>query len=133
MEKPLTPFNILFNMNKGIFHTKEEVISSGLNVFLLLQFIRATPILSGVAGYINKNWKMNIYDQYLFVFLTFKRFNIKNVTWIKSEKIQKPEDVEIVQRYYNVSYIIANRYLLSLTKEKIKEINDYYDTGGVKK
>jgi hypothetical protein len=133
MAAKLTPFNILFDMNKHKIYTKEQVQESGLNSYLLLQFIRSHPLLINIASYINQNWKMPIYDQYLFVLLTFKRFNIKGVSWVKSNKLSKPEDVEMLQRYYNVPYMTASRYLQELPKQKIKEIKEYYDKGGIKR
>lgn len=132
-DKKLNPFDVLFAMNKGQLFTKEEVKDSGLSSFILIHFIKAHPILINVALYLNKNYRMDIYDMYLFVFLTFKRFNIKNVRWIKSEKMNKPEDIDVVMRYYSVGYKIANQYLDALPKKKIKEIKEYYDVGGARK
>lgn len=132
MEKEITPFTVLFNLNKQVLHTKEEIEKSGLNSYLLIYFIRTHPILVNVASYLNSNYKMNIYDQYLFVFLTFKRFKINDVKWIKSEKQIRVEDVDMIMRYYMVSYKTAIRYFHALSDNQIKYIKEYYDKGGAK-
>lgn len=129
----LTPFTVLFDMNRGRIYSKEDVIKSGLSSYLLLHFIKTHPILLNVASYLNQNWRMPIYDMYLFVFLTFKRYKITDVRWVKSDKLQKPEDISLIQKYYNVSYKVASRYLDALSKEELEFIKDYYSTGGVKK
>lgn len=48
-------------------------------------------------------------------------------------KIQKNEDVELVKRYYKVSYNRANQYYEMLSEEDISKLRKYYDEGGIRR
>ena len=131
-ETKVKPFDILFSLAKQKLYTEEEVKQSGLNIYLLLTYIRSSPVLLPVAQYLNENYKMKFYDMYLFVFFTFKRFNIQNVRWVKGDKLAKPQDVEMIQKYYYVKYKVAENYLTRMSKEDLDYIKEFYRTGGSK-
>ena len=130
VEKKLSPFDILNDLNKKILHSEQEVIESGLNIYLLLMFIKNNNIGLHIANYLNENWKIPFYQMYLLTYMTFKKFNISGVRWIKSDKGIKFEQAENVQRYYMCSYLTALEYLRVLPDEELKRINDIYKTGG---
>lgn len=109
-------------------YSELEVKQSGLSSFLLLQFIKNEPMLLGVAEYLNENYKMKIYDMYLFVFFTFMYAEIGNVQWVKlTGKMKMPEDIEILQKHYTIDYHTACRYLDIMSNEDILEIKKIYD------
>ena len=129
-EKKLSPFDILNDLNRKVLHTEAEVKEAGLNIYLLLMFIKNHNIGIHIANYLNENWRIPFYDMYLFVFMTFKQFNVSGVRWIKSDKGIKVEYAEIVQRYYMCSYLTALEYLRVLPDTELKRIIDLYKTGG---
>ena len=48
-----------------------------------------------------------------------------------NKKIKKTEEVELVQRYYNVSYDRALSYFKLLDKNDIENLKKYFDEGGL--
>ena len=122
----LTPFNILFNLNKNILHSEEDVKASGLNYFLLVNFIRTCKPLLPLANYLNNNHKMPLYQQYLLVYFAFIETGVSNVKWVKSDKALKIEDIDIIRKYYYVNYRVAISYLEVLQKEDIDRIKEFY-------
>ena len=126
----LSPFDVLNDLNKHILHSEIEVKDSGLNIYLLLMFIKNNNIGLHLANYLNENWKIDFYQMYLFVFFTFKKFNVSGVRWVKSEKGLKYDQAENIQRYYHCSYITALDYLRVLPDSEIEKINQMYKHGG---
>lgn len=127
MKDKLDFWKILNDLNKHILYKKEDVLRSGLSDYMLLHFLKSNPILLNVGNYLNKHKKIPLYDKYLFVFLTFKRFNISGIKWIKVEKQIKEEDIDIIIRYYGVTHREALYYLEKLSKQKIEEIKSLYN------
>lgn len=140
-QKKLNPFTILGHLNcfttnqyngkklnnyQKLF-SEEECKEAGLEKFLLLQFLKNNNLLVNVAVYLNENHKMKFYDMYLFAFFTFKQYNIGDVQWIKSDKFSKPEDVEMIMKYYKVGHRTALNYLDLITGESLKEIKKLFD------
>lgn len=132
MSNPKTPFNILFDLNNGKLYSEEQVKEAGLNTFLLINFIRTTPSLLPLAEFINSNWKIPFYNQYLLVYFSFKNLKLTNVRWVKSDKAIKIEDVELIQKYYYVKYRVALDYLQVLNDKDIEHIRTFYKRGGKK-
>ena len=129
-EKKISPFDILGDLNKGILHSEIEVKESGLNIYLLLMFIKNNNIGLHLANYLNENWKIEFYQMYLMTFFTFKKFNVSGVRWIKSEKGIKYEDAEVIQRYYLCSYLTALDYLRVLNDSELQKIKEIFKIGG---
>lgn len=127
----LQPFTILGALNDpGQLYTEEQVKESGLNIYLLLGFIKNNAIGLQLAQYLNENWKIPFYQMYLVAFFTFKRFRINGVRWVKMEKGTKFQKAETIQRYYLCNYPTALEILQTLPDEEIKRIEDFYKTGG---
>lgn len=109
-------------------YSEEDVKKSGLSIYLLLQFIKSEPRLINIAIYLNENYKMKLYDMYLFVFFTFMYAEIGGVSWVKGKgKPKSPEDTELIQKHYRVDYHTAFKYLDRLNKKDIFEIAKIYN------
>lgn len=129
----ISPFKILGALNHpGQLYSKEDVKASGLNIYLLLGFIKNSNIGLQLAQYLNENWRIPFYEMYLISFFTFKRFKVNGVRWIKTEKGIKYDKCEIIQRYYQCNYLTGLEFLRVLPEEEIKRIEDYYKTGGTR-
>ena len=50
-----------------------------------------------------------------------------------NKKIKINEDIELVKKYYNVSYKRAVEYYNKLDENDIMKLKSYYDEGGIKK
>lgn len=49
------------------------------------------------------------------------------------KKNQKNEDIELVKKFYNISYSRASKYYSLLNEDDISEIRKKFDSGGLKK
>ena len=130
MSSKINPFDVLNGMTKGKLYSEEDVKASSLNTFLLINYMRGSKVLLPLAEFINSNWKMNFYDQYLLSFFTFKALDIRYMKWIKADKGIKVEYIQDIQRYYSVNYKTAFMYLEIMKDEDIDYIVDFYKTGG---
>lgn len=131
MANKLQPFTILGALNyPGQLYSEEQVKESGLNIYLLLFFIKNSAVGLQLSQYLNENWKIPFYQMYLIAYFTFQRFKISGVRWIKSEKGIKYEKCEVIQRYYLCSYLTAIEILKTLPEEELKRIETYYKKGG---
>jgi len=92
--------------------TREEVYKSGLNLAVLIKHLASSPATVGIASYLNRNWKLDVYDMYLFAYANAKKCRVQYVK--RDKKEMKSEQAEIVMEYYNVSYDVAKKYLVSL-------------------
>lgn len=127
----IQPFTILGALNSpGKLYSEEDVKKSGLNIYLLLGFIKNSSIGLQLAQYLNENWKIPFYQMYLITFFTFKRFNVSGVRWVKMDKTIKYDKVEMIQRYYQCNYVTGIEFLRVTSDEELKRIEDYYKTGG---
>ena len=109
-------------------YSEEDVKKSGLSIYLLLQFIKNDPKLINIAIYLNENYKMPIYQMYLFVFFTFMYAEIGGVSWLKGKgKPKAPEDIDLLRKHYRVDFNTAWKYLDKLNKKDIFEIAKIYN------
>lgn len=124
----ISPYNGQRKNVDQILYSEEEVQKSGLSAFLLIQFIKNAPQMLSIANYLNENYKvMSIYKMYLLVFFSFRSLELGGVKWAKGDKLAKPEDVEILQKHYRVSYKDAMTYANVLSKKDILAIKQIYD------
>jgi len=134
----LSPFTILGDLNCATYaggkpqklYSEEQVKESGLNIYLLLTFIKNNNIGLQLAQYLNENWKIPFYQMYLITFFTFKRFKVSGVKWIKMDKGIKYDKCEVIQRYYHCNYLTSIEILRTLSAEELKRIESLYKTGG---
>lgn len=137
----LSPFTVLSGLNTYTIsqyngkrssgtqrlYSDDEVKESGLDIYLLLQFIKNDPILINIACYLNEHHKMKIYDMYLFTFFSFKHAEIGGINWIKSLKSKHPADVKLLMRYYKIGYSDAMKYLDFIDVDNLNEIKKIID------
>lgn len=132
-KQKMNPFNILNGLNyPGQLYSEEKVKLSGLNIYLLLNFIKNNSIGLQLSEYLNENWRIPFYQMYLIAFFTFQRFKIRGVRWIKAEKNIKYDKLTTIQKYYQCNYLTGIEFLKVLPDEEIKRIEDYYKTGGTR-
>ncbi len=125
-EKELTPFTVLYDLSKGKLYNKEDIETSGLSIFLLLNFIKTSSVLIPIASYLNQNSKMNFYNMYLFVFFSFRLYNVRYCKWNKALKVPKQDDVENIMNYFKVKKTVAIEYLESMNKKQLDYIKLVY-------
>lgn len=147
MSKKITPFTILGDLNcwrinqyngkkytnTQKLYTEEEVEESGLSLYLLLSFVKNSPQLVGVSNYLNENYKIKLYDAYLFCFVSFKYLNVGDINWVKAQKIPKVEDIQTLMKYYRVGREMAERYSERMSAKDIHQIKCIYEPKLAKK
>lgn len=121
MSKKLTPFTVLFDLPKKKLYTREEVKQSGLNIHLLLNFLKFHPIGVSIAEYINRNWSMNIYDMYLFAFYVLPK-QVTRINYRKKDVEEKIVDLDIIKEHYMVDDTTAKEYLSLIDDKTLNKI-----------
>lgn len=134
MEKEVSsPFDILSAIphgNKRQLFSKEEV-EKHLNIYLLLQWAKSSPVLVGIAEYLNNNWTIKLYDAYLIIFNIIPE-QLKYVRFVSSQKLKKDEDIELIQKHFMCNRKTAESYLNLLTDKEFKYIQRLYKYGRTK-
>jgi len=123
--KTLSVFDVLSNITstKPIL-SESEVLGSGLNTVLLLQYLSSNIQTTPIAQFLNVNWKIDIYDMY--VIAKDMSINIR-VNYIKREKyIDDIENKYIypIMDFYTVGKDVARDYYQSLSENHIEQLND---------
>ena len=128
--KKLTPWDILFKLpgRKHLF-SEEEVKESGLDVYLLIQFLASNGVGVHIAAYLPKYHKMRFYDMYMFAYYMLP-IQIGNIKWAKREKKTQDEVVDMFQDWYGCGREVAEKYLEISSKEEIQKIKDMTTVGG---
>jgi len=123
--KALSVFDVLSNITstKPIL-SEAEVIGSGLNNVLLLQYLSSNIQTTPIAQFLNVNWKIGIYDMYIIA----KDMSINGrVTYIKREKYI--DDIENkciypIMDFYTVGKDVARDYYQVMSQNHIDYLND---------
>lgn len=124
----MTPFDIMGDLGKRIY-TQEEV-EANLNIYLLIQYLKCSPITISFAEYLNSNYKLDIYQMYLLAYYALPKG--VRIRWIKTDKNAKDEDIILMQEHYVCGREVAMQYLELLPKEEFKRIEKMYQHGTMK-
>ncbi len=128
MSNQLTPWMVLNSIiDKKKTYTQEEV-EQQLNLSLLIKYLSNNNTTLGIAEYLNNNYRMSLYDMYLFA----QNITPKSVGMIKYNKREKEEkivDIEYIMEYYNTSYNVGLQYYKEMSDkqfDKIKSIVNFW-------
>lgn len=121
----MSPFDILNALGKKAF-TKEEV-DSCLNIHLIINYLRNSPVTIRLAEWLNKHYKLSAYQMYLLAYHSVpKGLSIK---WVSTTKVTKDEDIEMLQEYFVCGRAVAEEYLSLLSDSDFKRIKRLYQHG----
>lgn len=128
-DKKLTPFNVLFDIPKKKVYSKEEFKKSGANSHLLLNYLKSNNVGVVIAEYLNRNWKIQPYDQYLFAIHILPP-QINYIKYSKSDKVIPDDEIDLLRNHYIVSYDVAREYHSLISPEQMERLKKLYKTMG---
>lgn len=124
----LTPWIVLNSIiDKKKIYSQEEV-EQQLNLSLLIKYLSNNSTTLGIAEYLNNNYRMSLYDMYLFA-QSITPQSVGRIQYNKREKEEKIEDIEYIMEYYNTSYNVGLQYYKEMSDkqfEKIKSIVKFW-------
>lgn len=121
----MSPFDILNALGKKLY-TKEEV-DSCLNINLIINYLRNSPVTIKLAEWLNRHYKLTPYQMYLLAYYSFPKG--LSIRWISTTKNVKDDDVEMLQEYFVCSKQTATEYLSLLSEPDFKRIKRLYQFG----
>ena len=114
------PFDILNDIPKNKLYDKQDV-EKHLNISLLIKWLSNHNVGLSIAEYLNRNFRMNIYDMYLFTFYILPT-NIKKIKYNKRDKKEPLDDLKYITQYYNCSEEVAKDYYRQMSDKSFKKI-----------
>jgi len=121
----MTPFEIMGDLGKHLY-TKEEV-ESQLDIYLLIQYLKCSPVTISLAEYLNHSYQLDIYQMYLLVYYAIPK-GVK-IRWIKTDKIGKDEDILLIQEHYVCGREVAIDIVSMIDDSSLKAIRRLYQNG----
>lgn len=116
----MNPFDILNDIPRKKLYDKKDV-EKHLNISLLLKWLSNNHVGLSIAEELNINYRMSIYDMYLFTFYLLPA-NIKAIKYNKRDKVEKNKDLTYIRQYYNCSEEVASVYYRLLNTRDFNEI-----------
>lgn len=128
-QKKLTPFNILFGIPKKKEFSREDVKKSGLSNYLLLNYLKSNNVGVCIGEYLNRNWRIPFYDQYLFALHLLPK-QVNYIDFVKQEKVIPNDDLELIRKHYCIDEESAREYYKMISDKQISYLKKLYKTIG---
>lgn len=131
MTKEYTPFDFI----KSASHTKEDLIKDSdqpeyvekqYTPYVINRGFSNFPDTILHANEMNRLFDLSHYAQYKYYLSVLRPRN----RYSKWNKIEKNEDLDMVQQFFQCNRGVAKQYIKVLTQEKLEMINKYMAKGG---
>jgi ABC-type dipeptide/oligopeptide/nickel transport system ATPase component len=125
--------NPMYSVIKNVKLSKEEI--EKIPSYLMIRWLSGNGKTTIPANFININYNIPIYNQYIFLDDYFKLTNLKNtyIQYYKDTKFQitKQNTIDSIAKYYNVNYTIAENYYNLMDKKEHKKFENMYKEGKI--